>query len=188
MPPRLVSDTQLVDRLTDLFRSEGFEASSLNEIAKATGLQKSSLYHRFPGGKEQMAADVTAAVIDRFATEILAPLFTTGPAEARIRQVGRNLDAFYESGERRCLLDVLTVGHPGDAASLALAAAGNGWVEAFASVARSEGARPKVALARAQDAVAGIEGALVLARVTGDRAAFARAIERLPDLLLGRTP
>lgn len=188
MPPRLVSDTELVDRLTDLFRSEGFEASSLNEIAKATGLQKSSLYHRFPDGKEQMAADVAAAVITRFATEILAPLATDAPAEERIRAVGRNLDAFYEGGDRRCLLDVLSIGHPGPAAATALAEAGNGWVGAFASVARGAGARPKVALARAQDAIAGIEGALVLARVTGDKAPFARAIDRLPDLLLGRTP
>ena len=186
MPPRLVSDTELVDRLTDLFRNEGFEASSLNEIARATGLQKSSLYHRFPGGKEQMAADVAAAVTERFATEILAPLVGDGPLEARIREVGRNLDAFYEGGERRCLLDVLSVGHPGRAASSALADAGNGWVAVFATVARDAGADETTALARAQDAVAGIEGALVLARVTGDKAAFARAIDRLPDLLLGR--
>ena len=186
MPPRLVSDTQLVDRLTDLFRSEGFEASSLNEIAKATGLQKSSLYHRFPGGKEQMAADVATAVTERFATEILAPLVGDGPLEERVREVGRNLDAFYEGGERRCLLDVLSVGHPGRAASSALADAGNGWVAVFATVARDAGADETTALARAQDAVAGIEGALVLARVTGDKAAFARAIDRLPDLLLGR--
>ena len=186
MPPRLVSDTELVDRLTDLFRNEGFEASSLNEIAKATGLQKSSLYHRFPGGKEQMAADVAAAVTDRFATEILAPLFTEAPATERIRAVGRNLDAFYEGGERRCLLDVLSVGHPGSAASAALAGAATGWIDVFATVARGAGARPKVAIARAQDAVAGIEGALVLARVTGDTAPFARAIARLPELLLGR--
>jgi AcrR family transcriptional regulator len=187
MPPRLVSDTELVDRLTELFRSEGFESSSLAEIARATGLQKSSLYHRFPGGKEQMAADVAQAVIDRFAGEILAPLFGDGPAEDRIRAVGRNLDRFYAGGARRCLLDVLSVGHPGAGASAALADAANGWIAAFASVARAAGARPKEATARAQDAIAGIEGALVLARVTGDEAPFARAIDRLPDLLLGRT-
>ena len=187
MPPRLVSDTQLVDRLTDLFRSEGFEASSLNEIARATGLQKSSLYHRFPGGKEQMAADVANAVIERFATDILAPLFTDAPARDRISEVGRNLDRFYEGGDRRCLLDVLTVGHPGPAASAALADAGRGWIDAFADVARAAGASRRDATARAQDAVAGIEGALVLARVTGDKAAFSRAIGRLPDLLLGTT-
>ena len=90
-----------------------------------------------------MAADVAAAVTERFASEILAPLVTDAPAEERIRQVGRNLDAFYEGGDRRCLLDVLSVGHPGDAASAALADAGNGWVGVFAAVARDAGASPQ---------------------------------------------
>jgi hypothetical protein len=43
------------------------------------------------------------------------------------------------------------------------------------------------AQARAEDAVATIEGALVVARVTGDPSAFRRSLDRLADRLLGRT-
>jgi TetR/AcrR family transcriptional repressor of lmrAB and yxaGH operons len=182
--PRLVSDRLLIDRLASLFRATGFEAASLAQIAEATGLQKSSLYHRFPGGKEQMSAEVVRAVAQHFADEVLAPLSTAAPLETRVRQVGRRLDAFYDGGARGCLLDMLSVGNPGSEASAALAAAAEGWMAAFTAVAREAGATRAEAATRAQDAMVAIEGALVLARVTGDKRPFSRALKRLPDVLL----
>jgi hypothetical protein len=55
----------------------------------------------------------------------------------------------------------------------------------FASLAREAGADEEAARARAQDAIAAIEGALVVSRVTGDRSAFTRAIDGLAERLLG---
>ena len=173
------------ERLTELFREAGFDGASLGDIATATGLQKSSLYHRFPGGKRQMAAEVVAAVGERFAVDILAPLDTDGPLTERVRAVGRNLDAFYDRGARNCVLDMMSVGEPGPDAAAKLGAAAEGWVGAFAAVARAAGADETTAVARAQDAIAAVEGALVLARLTGDKRPFRRAIERLGDLLIG---
>ena len=188
MPPRLVTDAQLVDRLSALFRTAGYDGASIGDIALATGLQKSSLYHRFPGGKQQMAAEVAAAAGAHFATAVLAPLDGDAPLAERIRAVGRNLEAFYEGGARGCVLDMLSVGEPGADASAGLAAAAEGWIGAFAAAAREAGADTATSIARAQDAVAAIEGSLVVARVTGDRRPFSRAIERLGDVLIGRTP
>jgi TetR/AcrR family transcriptional repressor of lmrAB and yxaGH operons len=184
--PRLVSSDELIDRLTVLFRRVGYEAASLVEIAAATGLQKSSIYHRFPGGKEQMAKEVAEASGRQFSEHVLAPLRSNAPLEQRIDEVARNLDSFYEAGARSCLLDTMSLGDPGAATTEALATAAAAWIRAFAAVARQAGATSAVALARAQEAVAGIEGALVLARVTGDKRPFARALKRLPDILLGR--
>ncbi len=185
MPPLTVTDSQLIARLTDLFRRQGYDGASLGDIAMATKLQKSSLYHRFPGGKQQMAAAVADATGEFFATSLLAPLATDGPLEERIRAVGRNLDAFYESGARNCLLDMLSVGELGPEASAKLRAAAAGWIDAFTAAAREAGADTATATPRAQDAVAAIEGALVVARVTGDKRPFSRAIERLGDGLIG---
>ncbi len=58
MPPSKVNENQLLDRLTGVFRLHGYEGASLSRIAKATGLQRASLYFRFPGGKEEMAEAV----------------------------------------------------------------------------------------------------------------------------------
>jgi AcrR family transcriptional regulator len=185
MAPRLVSERQLVERLTDLFRRVGYDGASLGAIAAATGLQKSSLYHRFPGGKHQMATEASAAVIDEFATSVLAPSGADDPVEQRIAAIAANLDRFYDGGARSCLLDMLSVGDPGADASANLAAAAAAWIEVFSSLAREAGAGAATARQRAEDAVASIEGALVLARVTGDRRPFRRALDHLPAQLLG---
>jgi AcrR family transcriptional regulator len=182
--PRLVSSDELIDRLTELFRRVGYEAASLVEIASATGLQKSSIYHRFPGGKEQMATEVAEASGRQFGEHVLAPLRSAAPVEQRIGEVARRLDRFYDSGARSCLLDTLSLGDPGAATAEALAAAAAAWIRAFAAVAREAGETSTIATARAQEAVAGIEGALVLARVTGDKRPFAQALKRLPAILL----
>jgi AcrR family transcriptional regulator len=183
--PRLVSDHQLLDRLTTLFRRVGYDGASLGSIAAATGLQKSSLYHRFPGGKQQMAAEASAAVGEEFAVSVLAPAGSDDPLERRVAAIAANLDRFYDGGARSCLLDVLSVGDPGADAAGNLAAAAAAWIEIFSSLARESGADAATARQRAEDAVGAIEGALVLARVTGDRGPFRRVVERLPDRLLG---
>ena len=57
-----VSDQELMERLAKVFRNYGYEGASMTVLAKVTGLQKASLYHRFPGGKQDAEdADVTAA-------------------------------------------------------------------------------------------------------------------------------
>jgi AcrR family transcriptional regulator len=185
MAPRLVSDTELIGRLTGLFRRVGFDGASIGAIAEATGLQKSSLYHRFPGGKQQMAAEAAAAVGDEFATSVLAPPASDATVTERIAALAANLDRFYDGGKQYCLLDMLTVGDPGPDATSKLASAAEAWIGVFASLAREAGADEAAAVARAQDAVAAIEGGLVVARVTGDRGAFGRAIDALPERLTG---
>src|SRR5687767_7960924 len=72
VPPPLVSDKELLERLTGVFRRHGYDGASLSVIAAATGLQRSSLYHRFPGGKEQMAAEVARALGGHFSSQLLA--------------------------------------------------------------------------------------------------------------------
>jgi len=56
-----IEDDDLICKLTDVFRNVGYDGASLAVLADATGLKKASLYHRFPGGKEQMAEEVFKA-------------------------------------------------------------------------------------------------------------------------------
>ena len=170
--------------MTGLFRDRGFEAASLTDIARATGLQ-SSLYHRFPGGKQQMAAEVVDRVGERFGRPARSARRRRTDSESG-SAVGAKLAEFYENGRRSCLLDVLSLGDAGAETAGRLNSGANAWVDAFATVARLGGADGAEALAQAQDAVAAIEGGLVLARVTGDNRAFLRSIERLADVLLAK--
>ncbi len=69
-----ITEDRLLEHLTRVFQKHGYEGASLSLIAAATGLGRASLYHRFPGGK----ADMALAVLDHadlwFATHVLDPL------------------------------------------------------------------------------------------------------------------
>ena len=183
MPALKITDEDLLKRLTRVFQDHGFEGASLSRISAATGLEKASLYHRFPGGKEQMAVAVLAHVGQSFVENLLAPLRETGPLAARIRETGRRIQAFYEDGRRSCLLDTLSLrdGSPGLHESVGRTYAA--WRDAFAATAREAGLDAGLARRRAEEAIMGIHGALVLARATGDTRPFVRAVARLRELL-----
>jgi TetR/AcrR family transcriptional repressor of lmrAB and yxaGH operons len=48
MAHRIVSDEVFLATVLDLFRTFGFEGVSLKRLADATGLEKASLYFRYP--------------------------------------------------------------------------------------------------------------------------------------------
>ncbi len=47
--------TRLVTAMAELFRRQGFNGTSLKQVINAAGVPFGSLYHFFPGGKEQLA-------------------------------------------------------------------------------------------------------------------------------------
>src|SRR5260370_35323438 len=103
------SESEVLNRLTGLFRDSGSDGTSLSLIMKATGLLKGSVYHRFPGGKEEMAATVMDRAAGEFASYLLAPLSESGDPAERLRETGERIRKFYGSGKKACLLDTLTL-------------------------------------------------------------------------------
>src|SRR6478752_6301170 len=65
MPATLMSKPDLLARLMDLFREKGFDGASLSDISESTGLGKSSLYHHFPNGKEEIALQVLEHLVEQ---------------------------------------------------------------------------------------------------------------------------
>jgi TetR/AcrR family transcriptional regulator, lmrAB and yxaGH operons repressor len=176
------SEDKVLSALTGLFRDHGYDGTSLSLIMKATGLVKASLYHRFAGGKEEMAATVMDRVAGEFASSLLAPLRESGDPAERLRETGERLRKFYGSGKKACLLDTLTLNRESPAVQARAKAAIEFWIDSFARFAsESCGVSSSLALERAQDAVSAIEGGLVIARVSGNRGPFIRAIESLPE-------
>jgi AcrR family transcriptional regulator len=179
------SEDKLLSTLTGLFRDHGYDGTSLSRIMKATGLVKASLYHRFRGGKEEMAATVMDRVAGEFASELLAPLNDPGDPAERLRETGERLRRFYGSGKKACLLDTLTLNRESPVVHARAKAALECWIDSFARFAEDSCGIPRaLAMERAQDAVSALEGGLVIARVSGNRAPFLRAIESLPERLL----
>lgn len=183
MSPRKIDEDELLERLTRVFTLHGYEGASLSRISVMTGLQRASLYHRFPGGKEEMAEAVLARADAIFLNHILAPLSGPGEPAARIRSMARRLDEFYASGKRTCLLDSLSLGEPDSGIFRHVHGSFQTWLDALAGVAREAGASPAAARRLAADALIRIQGALVFTRITGDKRPFKRVLDSLPALL-----
>ena len=182
------SEDKVLSTLTGLFRENGYDGASLSLVMKATGLVKASLYHRFRGGKEEMAAAVMDRVAAEFASKLLAPLNEPGDPGERLRETGARLRKFYGSGKKACLLDTLTLNRGTPVVQAQAKAALEFWIDTFARFAQNSCGLPRVlAVERAQDAVSALEGGLVVARVSGNTAPFLRAIESLPARLLPAT-
>ena len=179
-----IPDIELIDRLTDVFRKHGFEGASLTLIAEATGLKRASLYHRFPGGKAEMAEAVLTRADDWLISHALSPLEGSGEPADRLCIMTTALSEFYGAGRHSCLLDAFSLGGENSDIRKHVRASTNAWIEALAAVAREIGIEEADAHARAQDVVASIQGTLVLSRATGDLTAFQRALLKIPDVLL----
>ncbi len=170
-------------RLIDIFRKRGYDGTSYVDLMKATRLVKASLYHRFPGGKEEMVDALLREVDRHFGEYVLAPAFEKGDARARARKIARRIKEFYESGKQGCLLDTLTLAE--SPATLHHARKSmQFWIGAFARLGREAGLAPRVARNGAEEAVAAIEGGLVVARVTKNRGPFLRILAGLPARLV----
>ena len=180
-----ISDAELLDRSTVVFRTHGFEGTSLSRLSEATGLEKASLYHRFPGGKEEIALAVAGGVFAWFQEHVFEPLKRADSPPKKIRVVTEQLRAFYVDGTMPCALDALSLSGGGDELAAALKGALLAWLRAFSEVARESGLSAVEARRRAEQAVIQIEGSLILGRVLGDTKAFRRALEELPGLLTG---
>jgi len=183
MAHRIVSDDIFLATALNLFRTFGFEGVSLKHLADATGLEKASLYYRYPGGKDEIAMAIAKDVISWFQGNVFAPLAGSGTTRRRVSFVAERLREFYSGGSKACLMDVLSIPGGSEELQLALKGAMQAWISAFTQVARESGLAPAAARSRAEEAIIRIEGSLVLARVLGDTKGFERVLKLLPDLL-----
>jgi AcrR family transcriptional regulator len=182
MRPAKISDNRLYRELSDIFRRKGYDGASYSDLMKATGLVKASLYHRFPGGKSEMVDAILSEVDREFSEYVVKPAFEAGAALDRARKIARRLREFYKSGQRWCLLDTVTLAESPSTREHARRSM-EFWIDAFARLGRDAGLSPAIARRRSQEAVAAIEGGLVVSRVLGDRRPFLRSLATLPKRL-----
>jgi AcrR family transcriptional regulator len=183
-----MSKPDLLDRLMDLFRAKGFDGASLSDISESTGLGKSSLYHHFPKGKEEMALEVLAAMEGRLEQALFAPMRSAGTPARKLDRMLDTLDHFYEGGKKACLLERLCASVDAGRFRRPLGRAFTSWIEAVEGLGVESGLPRAVARRRAEDLVVRIEGALVVCAGTGDTGVFARAIRDLRESVLAPLP
>ncbi len=181
----LIADDELMDRLSHVFRDVGFEGATLALLASAAGLKKASLYHRFPGGKEQMAREVLLSAGAWIKAHVLDPLSSESPPAARIQAMARRLDEFYAGGREACLLNVMSSSRLADGPFNGLIRnVLDAWISALTTAMTDAGIDRKQARARAERALIMLQGSLVVARGLGTTRPFRDYLKVLPEELL----
>jgi AcrR family transcriptional regulator len=188
VPAPLLGKPEMLARLMDLFRDKGFDGASLADISDSTGLGKSSLYHHFPNGKEEIALQVLAHLEDQLETALFEPMRSTGTPVQKINRMLDTLDRFYEGGRKACLLERLCASVDAGRFRRPLGRAFKRWIDAVEALGVESGLPRAVARRRAEDLVVRIEGALVVCAGTGDIGVFARAIRELRESVLAPLP
>jgi TetR/AcrR family transcriptional regulator, lmrAB and yxaGH operons repressor len=179
-----MSKEEAITKLIPVFRQYGYEGATLSRLSQATGLGKSSLYHYFPKGKEEMAEAVLEYVNNWFAATIITPLWSGKNPKERLEQMCQKLGEFYQKGQETCLLNVISLGEGNDLFHATIQKALQDWINELTEVLIQAGIDPEIAEFKAQEAVMLIQGSLVLVRGLGDTAPFERVIDSLPQKLL----
>jgi TetR/AcrR family transcriptional repressor of lmrAB and yxaGH operons len=180
-----LSRQRLIEAAIDGMRSSGLTGAGINEIARAGGAPKGSIYHLFPGGKTQIACEALRSycgtVVDFIDAAIPPRRGPRGQVEALFEAFARRLEA---SGcSRSCAVgavstDLVEEGEPvrGEAQ-----AAFERWIDHLAGrfdfIADRARARSFAGLV-----LSCIEGAYLRGRAEGSGAAFREAGRWLGEL------
>jgi TetR/AcrR family transcriptional repressor of lmrAB and yxaGH operons len=169
-----------------LLRRQGYSGTSVSDFLQASGAANGSLYHHFPGGKEQLAC----AAIEAAAAQVEDALQRTlGAGEDIVSATQAWLDgliAALEADPRDgCPVAPTAIDAAGVSDALRAAAAGafSRWSNVFEeALARTRPA--DVAAAQARVILSAIEGALLLDR-TARGTAHLRSLRDAVPLLMG---
>ncbi len=188
----MTGDTPTRDRMVAvtarLLQRQGLAATGLSEILAVSGAPRGSLYHHFPGGKNQLAAEAIRLSGARVAAAIEAAM-SRGPSTAAAI---RAFATFYEASLTRSdFQDGCPVaGTALEAGALgatevadACAAAFASWEAPIVRRLESEGHAPAEASSLATFVVAALEGGLLLAGARREMAPLIAVVERLESLL-----
>ena len=170
------SDT--IPLIAEVLRELGYEGSSFSQITERTGISKGSLYHFFPSGKEEMAAEVLRHVDAWFVTNVYEPLERDAPREAIPRMWEAVLD-YFRSGQRVCLVGAFALDETRDHFAASIQRYFARWIEALRNALIRAGLDSSLAAELAEDSVSGIQGALVLGRAMKETEFFSRSVRRM---------
>ncbi|GAA3830529.1 MULTISPECIES: TetR/AcrR family transcriptional regulator [Amycolatopsis] len=173
MVRRTDTRNRMVASAAELFHTQGYHATGLNQLVSAGGAPKGSLYFHFPGGKEQLAAEAVAFSSENMAALLRATLDSAPDAATAITRVidalGRNLvGSGYRSG---CPIATVAL-DAGDSEPIRQACTDGytSWHAVITEYLAGQGIAAGKAATLATIALSAIEGALLLAKTQHDLA------------------
>lgn len=183
MAEATVSQEELITGFMEIFRKKGYEGASLGTLAEASGLRKSSLYHRFPGGKQQMATEVLNFTRQWVSVNITNILRETGDPNFRLAKVLDNINFLYSGGKSACILKALSMDTGLDLFTRPIKAVFEDWIHSFTILAQDFGFDAGGAKLIAEDILIKVQGSLIVANGLGDQTIFNRTLQDIENSL-----
>ena len=181
------SRDRLLDAAVDLLQRQGYHGTGLNELLERSEAPRGSLYHYFPGGKEQIGAEAIARAGGQVAGAV-EHLLRTGPSVAdAVQALADLLAAGLEASAfaRGCPVatTALEVTPRSEPIRAAVQASFESWLAPLRERLEAGWFDRLQAARRADLAIATLEGALVLARARQDADVLRDAGRQLRALL-----
>jgi AcrR family transcriptional regulator len=161
------SRDKMIRATITLLSERGYAGTSFGDVMAASGAPRGSIYHHFPGGKQQLVAEAVARYAEGMANRLRAAVQRGRSRDA----VGLFIDAV-RSGLRAsdfaqgCAIAAVVLDlTPSESVLLDLSAqAFASWREVLQTAFERDGVEPDRARRLAAFVVCAVEGALVLAR------------------------
>ncbi len=182
-----VTRDRIIAASNELFRRYGYNGTSLSQISSASGATTGSIYHFFPGGKEELGVAVieTTGGAYRELFESIA-----GAAADPAQGV---LDVFIGAAATLAETDFIDpcpigtvareVANVSEPLRIAVSRAFDSWVDAVASHLAAAGIRVDDARSLGELSVTALEGGFVLGRSRRDATILVRAGQHVTNLV-----
>jgi AcrR family transcriptional regulator len=183
---------RILDASGDLFRRQGLIGTGVKQILALAEAPYGSLYHHFPGGKDELAAETIRRAGDHYlllvAEKILEhPDLVTGVREA-FRAAGQTL---VETGYAdACPIETvaLEVASTNEPLRIATAEVFESWLVALDALLVQHGVAPTRAREVSMVVISALEGAFVLARAARSTAPLDACADAMADLVAAALP
>jgi AcrR family transcriptional regulator len=175
---------RMVVGAAELLARAGLAEASFRNVVTRTGTPRGSIYHHFPGGKDELVGETMRFVGGRL-VGALRRTPVDGPQDVVIAFAGLFRRLLVEtSTQAGCAVAAVVSGAPsGTAPSAAAAEVFRSWRRELELLFAAAGVEADRCASLAVVTVAAVEGALVLARADGDVATFDVAVEELVRLV-----
>lgn len=191
MPRTTDSKARMVATAATLLRRQGYAATGWRQVVREAEAPWGSQSHHFPGGKEELATAALQRSADQYRRLLEAALVDAHPADmvaSWAEVAARQLEASGWADGCPVATVALEQAHESDALALACHAALGSWVTTIAEAMQARGASPEESRALGTLVVAGIEGALLLARAGRDPEPLLLVGQELAAVLRARVP
>lgn len=180
MRPQKILDNDLLNALTKVFRSKGYEGANLNDLSEVTGLKKASLYHRFPNGKKEMAESVLTHIEKWVEENVFSALNDeTNSPEIRLKNGLSQIRTLYDGGKETCLFRAFSMQMGLGLFEKSINKSMNEWINIFTKFGISSNLSPTTAKDNAIQTLIEIQGSLILTKGLSNTQVFENTLQNI---------